>query len=288
MTWYLFAILGAFFAATFLMLLKKLLKDINPYILASGIFLSTFLIMFLISIIKGIPEIGPLFYFAVLGTAAFNVIANILLFKALKITDLSLVAPIQAFTPAFLVITSFIMLREFPTAIGLGGIMLIVVGLYILNVNESRSHLLAPLTMVFRNRGMFYMLIVAFLFSISSNFDKLVVLNSDPIFGSSLAFFLVGMSFLIISLSKKSQVSKVYRQHIHKFFFVGAILAISIIAINIALTMQIVPYVISLKRLSILFSVFFGFLIFSEKHIMSRIVGAIIMISGTVLIIIFG
>lgn len=285
MTWAIFAILGAFFTATYYASIKRLLRDINQYVLASGVFLSCFLMLFLVSIIKGFPEIGPAFYSSVSATVILNIIAVTLYFKALRITDLSLAMPVIAFTPIFLIATSFILLKELPTIFGVAGIFSIVIGSYILHLNKEKSHFLDPFKEIFRNRGIFYMLIVAFLYSISVNFDKLVVLNSDPIFGSSMIYLLLGLSFLGISSVKSRDTKTTYRRNLLKFFLLGVILALVAITINIAYTMQIASYVISLKRLSILFSVFYGGLIFKEKNIPKRILAALIMLAGAILII---
>jgi len=51
-----------------------------------------------------------------------------------------------------------------------------------------------------------------------------------------------------------------------------------------AVSLGIVSYVISIKRTSILFTVLFGFFIFKERNIRSRLMGAIIMILGVLLI----
>ena len=44
MMWYCFAIFGALFDATYYMLIKKLIQNIDLYVLASGIFLSSCII----------------------------------------------------------------------------------------------------------------------------------------------------------------------------------------------------------------------------------------------------
>ncbi len=287
MFWFIFAISGAFFTATYSMLVKKLVKDINQYVLASGVFLSSFVVLLIISALKGIPEIGPNFYSAVLATGVLNVVAVALQYRALKITDLSLAIPMLSFSPIFLIFTSFILLRELPSMLGAMGIVLIVIGSYIINITKDNTGLLDPLKEIFRNKGTFYMLIVAFLFSISVNFDKLVMKNSDPIFGLAIVCSFIGLSFLIISILNRYEIKKVYRINIHKFFIVGIVFALIGIAINIAYTMQIVPYVISIKRLSILFSVFYGGLMFKEKNIVRRSLGASIMLAGVILIILF-
>ena len=287
MVWYIFAILGALLNATYFMLSKKSLEKIDQYVLASGVFLSSSIVLISIAIINGIPQIGPGFYYSVLATGVLNVIAATLYYRALKITDLSLSVPMISFTPLFLIFTSFIILGEFPTMHGMLGIFLIITGSYILNSTRVGGDLLDPFKNIFKNTGVFYMLIVAFLFSISANFDKLVVNNSDPYFGSSIVFSLIGGSFFMISIIKNRGIKVSYRKNFHMFFLIGLILALEAMAINIAFTMQIVPYVISLKRLSILFSVFYGSLIFFESGILQRSTGASIMVMGMVLIILY-
>lgn len=285
MTWAIFAILGALFDTTHYALIKRLLKDANQYVLGSGVFLSSFAIAFFVVLIRGFPEIGAGFYYSVLAAVILNLIAAILYYKALEITDLSLSIPMVSFTPIFLFFTSFILLRELPTLLGASGIVLIVIGSYILNSNKNHTHLLDPFREIFRNRGTFYMLLVAFLFSLSANFDKLIVKNSDPIFGSSVVYLLVGLSFLLLSSFKVRNTKVIYRRNFYKFPVVGAAHALTGIATNIAFTMQIVPYVISLKRLSILFSVLFGSLVFKERNVRGRIAGASVMLVGVILII---
>ena len=43
------------------------------------------------------------------------------------------------------------------------------------------------------------MLIVAFLFAVSINFDKIAMLNSDPFFGMALTVLAIGVAFVLMS-----------------------------------------------------------------------------------------
>ncbi|UGV41078.1 hypothetical protein J7W08_01845 [Methanococcoides orientis] len=49
MIWFLFAVLGAFFDATYFMLVKKMLKEVDQYVLGVGTFFFAFVILFTIS-----------------------------------------------------------------------------------------------------------------------------------------------------------------------------------------------------------------------------------------------
>ncbi|MFH1820593.1 MAG: DMT family transporter [Candidatus Nealsonbacteria bacterium] len=72
------------------------------------------------------------FWWATVVTAIFYVGGLVVLIKALSIGELSRTIPFLAFTPVFLLLTSWILLREFPSSLGLLGIFLIVAGVYFL------------------------------------------------------------------------------------------------------------------------------------------------------------
>ena len=152
------------------------------------------------------------------------------------------------------------------------------------------------------------MLVVAFLFAVSINFDKIAMLNSDPFFGMALTVFSIGSAFILMaafscysvhSLSSPRTAEKGHQaprsgfpEFLHRNTFaltvlIGAFVAIEAASINVAYTMQIVPYVIAIKRLSIIFVVLYGTLIFSEDETVKRLMGAAMMVAGAVIIVLF-
>jgi drug/metabolite transporter (DMT)-like permease len=68
---------------------------------------------------------------------------------------------------------------------------------------------------------------------------------------------------------------------------IGAFVAIEAASINVAYTLQIIPYVIAIKRLSIIFVVLYGTLVFSEHEIRKRLTGAALMVSGAIIILLY-
>ncbi|NOS36151.1 MAG: EamA family transporter, partial [Deltaproteobacteria bacterium] len=71
------------------------------------------------------------------------------------------------------------------------------------------------------------------------------------------------------------------------FLVIGLFSAIMIIAHFTAITMTDVAYMISVKRTSLVFSVVYGWLMFSEEKIGERLLGSVIMMIGVVLIALF-
>ncbi len=303
MFWFLFALPGAISQSLYSLAVKVLLKKIPPFFLAGYSFLAASMILFPVILFSGIPPIGPGLFPALVATVTINIVATILFYRALSTTDLSLCVPILAFTPVFLILTSFIMLGEIPTPAGAAGIFFVTAGAFLLtsrSTGRESACFRNPFHTLLSDPGVRSMLVVAFLYSISVNFDKEVVTNSSPVFATAVTLFFLGMAFLLIALLTMTKCTPGVQDpqgpdpevpgppFLHSPFFlyviVGLILVVEGISINIAYTMTIVPYVITVKRLSLFFSVLFGGFILHEQQIRGRMAGAIIMILGAVMI----
>lgn len=293
--------------AAYFIIVKKYISALDPKLLTGvGFSLGGFLLFFF-SALRGIPAIGPEFFTAVAITSALNILGLNLIFKALSSSDLSLSVPMLSFTPAILIGTSYVILHEAPSLFGFAGICIIVSGSYVLNIAEEHEHYLDPIRAMMRNRGSWYMLIVAFLFAVSINFDKIALLNSDPFFGMALTVMTIGIALLVIVAYSRYVGRNEYPDHAYgsvdesalparalparQFFLltllIGVCVAVEAASVNVALTMQIVPYVIAIKRLSIIFMVLYGTFVFSEGDSKKRVMGAILMVAGAIIILLF-
>ncbi len=290
MIWPLLALSGAVAQAAYSTGVKVLLRRVSPYFVAGASFLPASGVLFLFSYLFGFPVLLEGFLPAVAATVAINVVATILSYRALAVSDLSLCLPMLAFTPVFLLLTSFLILGETPSCFGLLGILLIAAGSYLLAAKGPG--LLAPLRTLSRDAGVRMMLIVAFLYSISVNYDKVVVESSDPVFGSAVVLGLLGAVFLagagLSAWGAPLLRGEVRRSHLLLLPAIGLILVVEAVSINLAYTLSIVPYVISIKRLSIFFAVLFGGYLLREGSIRARAAGSLVMVAGTALIALWG
>lgn len=235
------------------------------------------------------PSVGPDFWPAYLISGLVMGLVPLLYVKAIKVSDLSLVVPITAFTPIFLLVTSKLILGEIPSSIGMLGVVFIGVGSYILNLNAVRTDIWSPFKGLVSNKGARYMLLVAFLFSIGSNYSKMTLLNLS---GSSYYWMLAMCTFTVTILTPF-----VLLRHLKKLpslksmWWMVILSAVIYLMSNIsqmeAFKLTIVPYVIAVKRTSVVMSALWGFWIFKEKHIVQRLSGAVMMAGGVALIILF-
>lgn len=227
------------------------------------------------------------FIIGLLGSGLLNTAAVILYFRAISSSDISIVVPMLSFTPLFLLVTSPIMIGEFPQPAGLVGVLLIVGGSYLLNVKAVRGGLLKPLKALLEDKGARYMLGAALIFSFTANFDKTAVTASSvPQYIISLnAFIVVSISILIL-LTRKFSLSALKSEK-RNLLMMGALTACTFIFHMTALSMTLVAYVVSIKRSSGMISVILGGLFLKEKDIKDRAAGASIMFIGVLIIIFF-
>ena len=177
-------------------------------------------------------------------------------------------------------------MREVPSADGIAGICIIVSGSYVMNISAGHVHLLDPVRSMAETRGSWYMLMVAFLFAASINYDMIAMLNSDPVFGMVFTMLIIsGVFVVLVAISKKTAGPRLLRHDEQVLTFghlpetllslcsyywpavlTGIFVSAVCVAINIAFTLQIAPYVIAIKRLSIIFVVRYRSLLCAENE----------------------
>lgn len=266
---------------------KKGLRDADEYVMAWA--LRFFALPFLLPLLffVEIPDLGNKFWPALLLGGGLNVITSILYMKAIKQSALSLTVPMVAFTPLFILATSPLMVAELPNFWGVLGVVLIVAGSYVLNLGERQRGYFAPLRALLQERGPRLMLITAFLWSITANFDKIGVQNSSPLFWSLVITVFVAVVLSPLMLHKSTRAAKQIPMRLKALAPIGFFGAMTTIFQMTAISLTLVAYVIAIKRTSAVMSVLWGHLIFKETGVKERLVGASIMVLGVVLISVF-
>ncbi len=282
--WLIFALLNPLSESIRSLISKKTSEKVDPLVIAWSNYVLPFF-CFLPGIFYIELKFSSQFWVAVSITAIINLTATIFYNKALAYGDISSVMPMLSFTPLFLLLTSPILIGEFPNVYGLIGILLIVSGSYLLNLKAAQKGFFEPLKSLIKNRGTRYMLFVAFIWSISANFDKISI-NSSSLYQHLIFINIIVFTLLTSLVSIKKKFNKKNLLENKKPLIWISILAVgSFIFHMAALSLTLVAYVIALKRLSGLLAVFFGFYFFKESEIKSRLLGAIIMFTGVIFIV---
>ncbi|NLI81100.1 MAG: EamA family transporter [Deltaproteobacteria bacterium] len=288
MLWFILAILTALAMSSEGAWLKKYFSHLDPYEMGMASIIYSLPLFAIAMILIPHPPLPHQFWAAFLGTFVLNGIAYFLYVRAIQISPLSLTIPYLAFTPAFMIFTGRILLDEEPSPLGIAGILVSLAGGYLLNLDVTKWSPLEPLRAALRERGSRHMLVVAVIYSVSSVLDKKAILHSSPIF-FGIFFYIVFAPTLFILLLLGQKISwDFWLRNPGKGIVAGLLVFAHSVFHVWALSLTKAAYMISVKRLSILFSVIYGWIIFGESNMAARLGGAVLMMLGAVIIALAG
>tara|TARA_B100000609_G_scaffold199535_2_gene203872 strand:- start:334 stop:1200 length:867 start_codon:yes stop_codon:yes gene_type:complete len=225
------------------------------------------------------------FWKATLASAVLNLFANLLFFRAVQLSPLSLTVPYLSFTPVFLLLTGFLWLGEVPSWIAGAGAFVILLGAMLLNpgVGGGRFATLKALT---KERGSLYMLIVAFLWSNSGPFDKMALQHGSIWLLSTAINLVIGVSVLFV-MWYRGRLKELggLKQCWPVCFTACVTMFIASWTQLLAIEEILVAYVDTIKRSGVIFVVLIGYFFFHERPLGPRLLGASVMVFGAVLVI---
>ena len=230
------------------------------------------------------PHLDLIYLKVVIASASLNFVSALLMVHAFEVADLSLAIPMLTLSPMFMLLTSPLMLGEFPSAWGLLGMVLIVMGSYMLNIEARSRGWFGPFRAILDHKGPRYMLGVALIWSICANIDKIGVRHSSPwhwILGFEMAMSIL-LSVLLAPRLWRARCE--FANNWRQLLPIGFCGATALLFQMQAITMTIVPYVIAIKRLSAFLSVLWGAWFLKEGNLRQRMLGVVIMLLGVFVI----
>jgi drug/metabolite transporter (DMT)-like permease len=282
--WVGLALVSALSWATMDALTKRTLRGADEYLVGWLRLLFSVPPLVVVLIFTDKPALDGTFYRAFAAAMPFEVLAFVLYIKALRVSPISLSIPFLAFTPVFLIVVSYLVVGEEVSPRGIGGIVLIAAGSYVLNFHHLDRGLLEPFRAITREKGSVLMLIVAFIFSITSSLGKLAINHSSPLFFGSTYFVLLALIYTPFGLPGLRRAS-ISRAGLKTMLLVGGLNALMVVSHVLAISLTKVAYMVAVKRTSFLFSVLYGYLLFREGYMRERSLGALLMFAGFVLVV---
>jgi drug/metabolite transporter (DMT)-like permease len=282
--WLLLAILNPVSESFRSLFIKKGSKQVDPLLIswANNILPVLILPPFLIFVDL---RFSSQFWIGFAGSGTIQVINTVLYMRAISKADISTVMPMLSFTPLFLLITAPIIVGEFPNTIGLVGILLIVIGSYLLNFDYKKISLLEPFRAIFKNQGTRLMFIVSFLWGISGAFDKLAVSNSSVIQYVTFLNLLVFICTTILVIAQKKFDLSSIKTAKFNLLAISGFTTVSYLFHYGAMALTLAAYVVAIKRITGVFSVIIGFYFLNEPNIRQRLFASIVMFIGVLLIV---
>lgn len=230
------------------------------------------------------------FHQAAFTTISLNIVAILLLVEAIRTSDLSYALPFLGLTPVISIFSGWLLRGEVMSAAGILGIVMVFLGAFSIDAKSWHDWTTLGGRRIFRDNGVQLVLIVAFLYSVSSVYDKTATLLSDP---RTFVWYstVIRAAILLIFLCGKNMLSNTAKKpHRHRlkhfllFTFLGITFLVEALSQMFALQTGLVAFVIAIKRLSILMTSLAGMLVFREMFSRARLAGAGLIVAGAMLI----
>ena len=287
-TWAFFALGAAVLTSFNPILYKRILRDTDPIIVVWGVtsLALPLLGLFTFGFTPQVPGWDWLFVVGVLGSAVLNAVAHLCSTQALKLADASLVTPLLIFSPVFTLLISVLFLYEIPSARGLLGVGLVLIGAYWLN-RRSGASWLTPFKAPNFSPSVGLVLLAGLLWAITPLFEKTAILHTYPESPRFAAFIATMLLMLILTplvmVRGKSAVNKL-SLHRRVLFLAAIIAGVAPVLGYTAFSLGPVGYVTTLFRLSTLMTVIWSFLFLNERGMIQRLPASFVMVVGAILI----
>jgi len=242
-----------------------------------------------------VPHVDGIFVAALLASAALNWAATLLSTIALDKSDASLVSPLLTFNPAFTLVIAWLTLGEIPGVRQAAGVAIILLGAYLLEVEETRTGLLAPLRALVHRPGALLAIIASALWGTTTVLEKLSIEHMTPPSGPAVA--LLGTFLMVLLLTPGALRSpgrggspaqqsrwKGLRAHSHALAMAALIAGVAPLFGFTAIAFGLVGYVTALFKLSAVLTILWAWLFLHEGQIRQRLLGACVMLIGGVLV----
>jgi drug/metabolite transporter (DMT)-like permease len=283
--WFSLALLSALFQVLRNMAMKHLGHALDENINVWGRF--TFLLPFALAgvLVQGVPRIQAGFWTTAALFGIVQVLATLSLSRALKVSDISLVTALWKISVLILAVWGYLALGERPSGMGLAGVCVSVLGVYLLNVHRARVSFLAPLVSLVQDAGQRWTVLAGLGYAVAVVLIKKLALLSDPVFAVLMGYVfcaaLVTPWVLYTSARQFRHIGRYWKS----FVGMGLCGTLSTWFGTTAYTMTVAAYVEAAKQVEILLALAIGYLFFQEGARIRVIwAGTVIIMAGMVLL----
>ena len=289
MHWISLTLLSAFFLATADTLSKRYLSHYRAGELVLVRFGVSGALLLPLLLWQPWPQLSTAFWWWIALSLPLELIAMWLYMLAIREAPLSLTLPYLAFTPAFNTLTGYLLLDETVSWRGFSGILLVVIGAWLLNLKSAqrgiRRKVLAPFRAITSERGSRLMLAVAAIYSLTSVTSKGALLHVTPEFFGPFYFVLLGTASAVVFASRDVSSWRALTLHPVAHLGIGLFMAAMVVTHFYAIAHIEVAYMVAVKRTSLLFGMLYGAWLFDERGLQKNLVAGLFMVLGVLLIV---
>ncbi len=221
-------------------------------------------------------------------SAVLAVAGNVLLVYALKSSDLSVLGSVNAYKAVLSLVMGIFLIGEVPGAAGLAGVALILCGSYFVVDRIEGQPYRRAFVQFFRERGIQYRFAALVCSATEAVFLKRALLQSSPLlvflFWCTLGLLIASVFVALLLRGEMRGAMGSLPQHRSTYGWLAITTGLMQVTTLLTFNVMQVGYSLALFQLSTLFSVLLGYRYFQERNITRRLSGALLMITGAVLI----
>ncbi len=285
--WILYALFSALFAATRRTNEKQLTGKLNHFTIAFAVQLLSLPAIGIALLLHGHYFnpflLGYKFWLPLIATSiGFYPLNAYLYLQSIKRAELSSVLPIQSLWPAFSLLPAWLTLGETPSALGIVGIFMTLLGVYALGLKGRSLH--HPLKPFRENKASRYMLFAVVLVTAAGVLDKIAIRASDAVFYSFTSTIgAVIALYLTIYLLKINEFGKL-RKSIRELSIIGSLQGASYTTYLLAVGAGPLAYVSSVRSSNVLIGSVLGILLLKEKLTRAKLLSFGLIAAGAILL----
>ena len=210
----------------------------------------------------------------------------LLLGSAYQRGDMSLVYPIaRGSAPLFVILLAYLFLGERIFLGGIAGIVLIVVGIYVLHLKSLDAGGLAAPFLSLKERPSQLALLTGVTIAGYNVVDKAGVGYAGPLFYLYLVFLVTTLLLApYMAVARREAIRHEWRANKPSMVAVAIMFITSFTLVLTALTLDKVSYVAPVREVSVVFGAILGALVLKEPFAKAKIVGSILIFAGIVCI----
>jgi len=259
--------------------------------------------MYLFTAVLGAPTLGwleprelrPGFWTAVGWAGMLDALGNVFLLLSLRVTDLSIFGPLNAYKSVFALLVSYLVLGEIPSPVGVLGVI-VITGSSLLLFWPTRSLPQGSSQSPWLSLGVGFRLLGILFFVLGSTYLKISALSGPLWFAfygwCVIGAFVSGVAWLgMCSEARRAPLltlCREWRGGWHAFVGIAVLNAGMQLATLHVLRETLVGYAMALFQLGVILHVVAGRAVFREQDVVRRLLAAVGMFGGSLLILRFG
>jgi len=218
-------------------------------------------------------------------SGCIHVVYTIILAKAYEAGDLSLVYPLARSAPLFATLWAFLFLGERLTVGGVTGILLVVVGAYMIGFRTPQWREFTKPLFSLKDKPYQLALLTALLVSLYSIVDKIGVSRMHPfIFYYLLLVPRLTLYVPYVFMTRHPSIMPEWRRNRRNILLVALLQFLGYLLILYAMTLTKVSYIVAIRQISVVFAVLMGTAVLKEKYGFVRLVASAFIFLGVFLI----